>query len=519
MSLVLALLLGALFLLNATPAEAQTVWSATFTPAAGSGFIGCATKNDCDSQFSDNSFTVGGTDYHFTAFFRQSTQTDRLRILLNAGANSALQALKLCVGSTEYALSEVGIGVTGYTTDPGFSAGDSVSVSIGSSCAPTPSYTLSVTATPACGSEVSDMSVQPRWQLKLTPAPETERAVDYSPVDSSGGLLGGEPKWNGHLPVSPQYGGNSIESPRDRPFAHFRVAFPGFAGFKFRLRDDHSIEESCTWQFDDDGGGTQPDTQPTPDTGGTNTGGGGDGSDGGGGGGSGGGGGTPPSSEDSPLPEEPLPQDPDQLDDCGDDDRENLVRFYEALRGDGWTENENWNSPELLDQWFGVETDEDGRVVSLRLSENNLSGDMPVEFLLCLSELKELALWGNEDLSGEVPEELVLRVERAVLRDIAEMLDLNPEWFEDYEDPFDFEDWHPGVTTDEEGRVTELDLTGEGVLGEIPESVSELRRLREIMTTRSSSDGGCVLSPEDSSAFSLFLLTLAVFAVLVRRRG
>ena len=72
----------------------------------------------------------------------------------------------------------------------------------------------------------------------------------------------------------------------------------------------------------------------------------------------------------------------------------------------------------------------------------------------------ELALWGNDDLSGDVPEELVLAVERAALRDIAEMLNINPEWFEDYGDPYDFEDWHEGVTIDEDGRVTGLDLTG-----------------------------------------------------------
>ena len=510
MSLVLALLLGATSLFIAAQAQAQSVPTNVLTNGAldPTNLVVTAGNEKLDLTWTG---VADGLAVIWVQYKRQvdTAWTTSTSTLANTATSHSITGL---TGGILYDVRIFGTASSGGTLYRG--------IFVTGSGTPTgTSAELSVTATPACGSEVSDMSVQPRWQLKLTPAPETERAVDYSPVDSSGGLLGGEPKWNGHLPVSPQYGGNSIESPRDRPFAHFRVAFPGFAGFKFRLRDDHSIEESCTWQFDDDGGGTQPDTQPTPDTGGTNTGGGGDGSDGGGGGGSGGGGGTPPSSEDSPLPEEPSPQDPDQSDDCGDNDRENLVRFYEALRGDGWTENENWNSPEPLDQWFGVETDEDGRVVSLRLSENNLSGDMPAELLLCLSELKELALWGNEDLSGEVPEELVLRVERAVLRDIAEMLDLNPEWFEDYEDPFDFEDWHPGVTTDEEGRVTELDLTGEGVLGEIPESVSELRRLREIMTTRSSSDGGCVLSPEDSSAFSLFLLTLAVFAVLVRRRG
>ena len=206
--------------------------------------------------------------------------------------------------------------------------------------------------------------------------------------------------------------------------------------------------------INDDDDPPPDDRQSPPDTGETDTGGGG--------------------GEDSPLP-----------DDCEDNDRENLVRFYDATDGDNWDDNTDWKSPEPLDQWYGVDTDEDGEVLSLRLADNNLSGDMPTEELLCLNEdteLKELALWDNEDLSGEVPEELMRAVERAALRDVAEALELNTEWFDDYEvaDPFDFSDWHEGVTTDEDGRVTELDFTGEGITGEIPGSVFELQRLTVI---------------------------------------
>ena len=227
------------------------------------------------------------------------------------------------------------------------------------------------------------------------------------------------------------------------------------------------------------------------------------------GGGGGGGGGLPPSGSS----DEPPPEDDELSTLCSQEDRKNLERFYETTGGEQWDENENWNSEEPLNQWYGVDTDDEGEVVSLRLSENNLSGDTPEELLSCLSELKELALWGN-DLSGEVPEELVLRVERAVLRDIAEMLGLNPEWFENYEDPYNFEDWHEGVTTDDKGRVTELVLPGE-VPGTL---ISQLRKLRVITT--SSENGGCALSPkDDSSAFSLFLLALLVFAALGRTRA
>ena len=229
------------------------------------------------------------------------------------------------------------------------------------------------------------------------------------------------------------------------------------------------------------------------------------------GGGGGGGGGLPPSGSS----DEPPPEDDELSTLCSQEDRETLERFYETTGGEQWDENENWNSEEPLNQWYGVDTDDEGEVVSLRLSENSLSGDTPEELLSCLSELKELALWGNEeDLSGEVPEKLVLAVERAVLRDMAEMLDLNPEWFENYGDPYNFEDWHTGVTTDDDGRVVELVLPGE-VPGTL---ISQLRKLRVITT--SSENGGCALSPkDDSSAFSLFLLALLVFAALGRTRA
>ena len=233
---------------------------------------------------------------------------------------------------------------------------------------------------------------------------------------------------------------------------------------------------------------------------------------------------------------------------CGAE-REDLVRFYEKTGGADWHENENWTSAEPLDRWFGVETDEDRSVISLRLEDNGLSGETPRE-LLCLSELKELALWDNDGLSGEVPQELALAVERAALRDVAVALSFKAEWFDRYEDhPYGFGDWHAGVTTDDDGRVTELDFTGEEITGEIPESVFELKRLRVIETgcgvtleteapgrvsvampddcegepegePASSGDGGCALgSSGDSSAFALFLVTLLVFAALGRKRA
>ena len=493
---MLAALLGALSLFTATPVQAQNtpVWSAMLTVAATSvDGLGCASPSPlCSSQLTDNSFTVGGTMYAFDQIL-DLTSSNQLFISFDTGKNSALQALVFCVGTTTFDFSDTTGLSDVWNVDVGWSVGDTVELSIGSSC-PQPDHTLSVNASPPCGTTVTDTSVQPTRTLTLTPAPTGQTETQYRWVADTEG------EWRRSLPIAGS--GRSITPVPDVTFAGLRQSYPGFKGFEYRLMNDHSVTAECTWTFSETTDPVPPQPPPTdtpapptviPPTGG---------------GPSPGGGGSPPAEPSDPTPDSPR---------CGESDREDLERFYEATGGEDWLEKEYWNSQEPLDEWFGVKTDENGEVVSLRLADNNLSGDMPTEELLCLNEnteLKELALWDNEDLSGEVPEELVWAVERAALRAIAEMLNLNPEWFEDYEDPFDFEDWHEGVTTDDEGRVTELDLPGE-----IPESIiSQFKELREITIT-TSSDGGCALSPEGSSAFSLFLLTLVVFAVLGRKRA
>ena len=85
-------------------------------------------------------------------------------------------------------------------------------------------------------------------------------------------------------------------------------------------------------------------------------------------------------------------------------DREALVALYNATGGDNWYRNQNWLSDLPLFTWEGVETDGEGRVTALRLSENNLTREIPPE-LGSLSNLALLALWANW-LSGEIPPEL-----------------------------------------------------------------------------------------------------------------
>lgn len=55
-------------------------------------------------------------------------------------------------------------------------------------------------------------------------------------------------------------------------------------------------------------------------------------------------------------------------------DREALVALYNATGGASWNNNRNWNTDADLSKWHGVQADGDGRVVSLRLCNNNMQG-------------------------------------------------------------------------------------------------------------------------------------------------
>ena len=82
-------------------------------------------------------------------------------------------------------------------------------------------------------------------------------------------------------------------------------------------------------------------------------------------------------------------------------DREVLEALYEALGGPDWRDRSSWLSADPLGEWFGVGTDGAGRVTSLELRLNQLSGTIPPE-LGQLTRLQRLDLSGNQ-LSGTIP--------------------------------------------------------------------------------------------------------------------
>ena len=85
-------------------------------------------------------------------------------------------------------------------------------------------------------------------------------------------------------------------------------------------------------------------------------------------------------------------------------DREALIAIYHATNGSDWKVNYNWLTEEPLNNWAGVSVGDKGRVVSLVLYGNELSGPIPPE-VGNLTKLEELYLPDNE-LTGFIPPEL-----------------------------------------------------------------------------------------------------------------
>ena len=90
-------------------------------------------------------------------------------------------------------------------------------------------------------------------------------------------------------------------------------------------------------------------------------------------------------------------------------ERAALRALYEGSGGPRWKDSDDWLDETNLfsfSEWYGIMTDDDGRVMELDLSDNGLSGE-PGGELESLGALESLDLSGNSDLSGELPRGLM----------------------------------------------------------------------------------------------------------------
>lgn len=84
-------------------------------------------------------------------------------------------------------------------------------------------------------------------------------------------------------------------------------------------------------------------------------------------------------------------------------DRAALAALYNSADGANWGNNDNWLSDAPLGDWYGVETDDSGRIARLYLKDG-LNGTIPPE-LGNLANLNHLDLHSNQ-LNGTIPPEL-----------------------------------------------------------------------------------------------------------------
>ena len=78
---------------------------------------------------------------------------------------------------------------------------------------------------------------------------------------------------------------------------------------------------------------------------------------------------------------------------CDSWDGWTLAWLHRSTGGEYWKNDTNWRSDQPLDSWYGVTTDDDGRVVELSLPNNGLANG--VRRIVCLDKLRWLDLSAN----------------------------------------------------------------------------------------------------------------------------
>ena len=234
--------------------------------------------------------------------------------------------------------------------------------------------------------------------------------------------------------------------------------------------------------------------------------------------------------------------------------RETLTAIYDATDGPNWVNQTNWLSNRPLGEWWGLDVNTQGHVVKLGLFENGLKGGIPPEIgdlryvsHLYLDEnglsgpipreiagalgLSVLTVSNNPLLSGLLPREILdlwllgfdyggtslcaprseaftqwsrsiedytaescspTRHDELVLTELYHLLG-GPDWSrqEGWLDAVPVDQWE-GVAVDSAGRVAGLDLSNNGVMGELPHQLGYLDALKRLDLSDNSGLGGAL---------------------------
>ncbi|MDE2720932.1 Ig-like domain-containing protein [Candidatus Palauibacter polyketidifaciens] len=195
------------------------------------------------------------------------------------------------------------------------------------------------------------------------------------------------------------------------------------------------------------------------------------------------------------------------------EERSDLMKLYAAMGGESWTESGNWGTDDPLEDWFGISVDDTtGRVTTINLNRNNLSGEIPPE-IQYFPSLRVLRLDYNR-LEGEIPAEIGLLTELRrididgnafqgeIPPEIGNLENLRVLWIgggenqlsgsippelgnlESLEEIHLYEARLDGSIPVEFGNLTELEvlrITETRIDGGLPESLAALGKLRRIL--------------------------------------
>ena len=190
-----------------------------------------------------------------------------------------------------------------------------------------------------------------------------------------------------------------------------------------------------------------------------------------------------------------------------------LIALYNAMDGPNWSDNTNWLSDEPRDTWHGLGVDHEGRVWSLWLPNNQLSGHIPPE-LGQLSGLSHLNLYQNQ-LSDDIPADLG-QLENLKLLNLAFNRltgDIPKElgMLGSLESMYLANNQLTGDIPKELGQLenlTSLDLPNNQITGEIPAELGQLERLNHLNLYNNRLTGGIPAGLAELS--NLAYLSLAV---------
>ena len=178
-------------------------------------------------------------------------------------------------------------------------------------------------------------------------------------------------------------------------------------------------------------------------------------------------------------------------------ERDIVMALYDATYGPNWTNNENWLTDRPLGEWFGIEVDDQGRVIRLNLSRNRLKGPIPKEFG-SLTNLQGLLLHEN-GLTGPIPKELgsLTNLESLLLfnndltgpipPELGSLTNLRSLWLP--------QNNLTGPIPKELGSLTNLEglfLSDNDLTGPIPESLAGLESLQVMILSRNTRMSGAL---------------------------